>query len=182
MSNRENYSGAYYGENPKVNLKTGALLYSLPEISLGGGSYRIDLSHVYRSESIGEGIGRVEDESEDEVKKPYAGIGNGWKLNVQHYVEESGGGYYYIDGIGTVHRFVLFDGSNQRYYDERNADLVLQRMKGGRTVITDGTGNKMYFDYAGRMYKSVSCENDEIAKCYVYDADGYLKKVFDRRY
>ena len=56
----KNIKLADYGQNPKINLATGRLIYEHTDLSVGGGSYAIGVSHIYNStltDSNGYGVG-----------------------------------------------------------------------------------------------------------------------------
>ena len=44
-----NIKQADYGQNPKINLASGRLIYEHEDISVGGGSYATGVSHIYNS-------------------------------------------------------------------------------------------------------------------------------------
>ena len=62
----KNVGTADYGENPKINLATGRLIYEHAGLSVGGGTYSVGVSLIYNSAQ--------------HVNADFCGTG--WKLNV----------------------------------------------------------------------------------------------------
>ena len=159
-------SFADHGENPKINLSTGRLMYEQAEISVGGGNYAIGISHIYNSKQNGN----------------VAYCGMGWKLNVyQRLISKSDGTYKYIDGSGGVNTFVLFDSANARYYNTIDAGQVLTVATDGSAVIQDGAGNKTNFNANGYISSVISALNGNIKKTFVYDDFGRVVRIYDAR-
>lgn len=171
LYNEKSKATAELGENPKVNLATGRLLYVQPDLSIGSNNYEINVSHVYTS-TLG-----------DKITGKFPGTGYGWKLNVQQYVEKlDDSRYIYVDETGYVHDYVLFDTANKRYYDTLDAGMVLTAATGAEVQISDGIGNRMYFNDAGQIRRIVSGHNDKISKVYSYDSSGRVNKICDERH
>lgn len=168
----KNYSQADVGDNPAVNLAVGRLKYFFSDLSVGHGNFNIAISHVYNSMLNESFRGNI------------VGLGNNWKLNlsqsiIQDYVNQDGAKIYkYMDELGEVHRFVQF--AANRCYDDRNAKVTLT-VSSESSVISDGVGNKLYFNSDGLLSKSVSCHNSAIEKVYNYDEQKRLVSVYDSR-
>ncbi len=161
-----NLSYADYGENPKINLAKGRILYENADLSIGGGNYQIAISHYYNSL-----------QSEE-----WNYCGKGWKLNVGQRVKKlDSNTYAYFDAIGDVYTFVLFDSTNSRYYNSAEAGQVLTVSSDGTVCISDDVGRKMYFDAAGRLDRIVSEMNSNIVKKLEYDSNGRISKIYDTR-
>lgn len=160
-----NFSQADLGDNPSVNLATGRLRYAFSDLSIGHGNFAIDVSHIYLSKTC------------SDVTNVFSEFGKKWKLNLSQYVAQDGSNFLYLDAMGEVHRFVKFD--TTRYYDDRNAKLVLETNSNGY-IITDGVGNKLYFNSNGYIIRSVSCHNSAMRKEFVYEGNK-LVSVYDLR-
>jgi len=94
-SSKINQSQLTYGcgaGNAAVNLFTGRMLFEHSDISVGANSHQISISHVYNAD--------IKDMPNDTA------MGNGWKLNVQQYLNTiDGTSYTYIDSAGYKHTF-----------------------------------------------------------------------------
>lgn len=140
-------------------------MYEQADLSVGGGNYAIEISHIYNSNQA---VGLLR-------------CGVGWKLNVyQRLISKDDGTYKYIDGSGGVNTFVLFDSANSRYYNTIDAGQVLSIVD-GRASITDGIGNKINFNENGYVVSVVSALNANIKKIFEYDTSGNLVKIYDAR-
>ena len=158
-----------HGDNPKVNLATGRLLYTLPDASIGANSYTIDIFHVYSSQIP------------PSFQAKIVGMPNGWKLNAHQFVEKQASGrYLYFDATGYVHQFVLFDAERGRYNDTNGQGLVLTVGNHGCEIV-DEAGNKLQFDTDGKLVASISCLNPQIRKVYEHDESGKLVRIYDAR-
>lgn len=82
------------------------------------------------------------------------GMGKGFKLNVQQYVLPNLSNYLYIDGAGRLHAFQAGE-RGIRYYDTDGLGLILT-FEGTEKIISDDFGNKMVFDEAGRLVRTIS--------------------------
>lgn len=163
----KNYSSANSGENPTVNLALGRLSYSFDDLSTGYGSYKIDVEHVYNSTSNSLFADKV------------VGMGTGWKLNIhQALVQQNSDTVLFLDADGEVHTFVRYDGN--KFCDCQNAKTVLYYTEDSK-YVTDGVGNKLFFNANGMLQKVVSCFNDQIAKILTYDDQNRIVQVHDAR-
>lgn len=174
------FSQADMGDNPTVNLATGRLRYSFDDLSVGYGSFAVNVGHVYLSQHFSAFVNKFPE------------LSSGWKLNVAQYIVFNSSSSsltpsaLYMDEAGEVHRFIKIDSSlrDLRYYDERNAKITLN-VGGDSTFdtifIEDGAGNRIYFNRQGRMSKTVSCHNNTMMKWYEYDEKNRLVKVYDYR-
>ncbi len=163
----KNYSSANSGENPTVNLALGRLSYSFDDLSTGYGSYKIDVAHVYNSMANSLFADKI------------VGMGTGWKLNIhQALVQQNNDTILFLDADGEVHTFVRYDGNN--FYDCQNAKTVLYYSQDSK-YVTDGVGNKLFFNANGTLQKVVSCFNDQIAKIVTYDEQNRIVQVHDVR-
>lgn len=157
------FEAAETQSNPSVNLVTGGLKYVFGDLSIGQGLYNIGISHVYNSKL------------NSAFNSKICGIGNGWKLNLHQCLlldgvdENNNVTIKYLDELGDVHKFVMFDSSNLRFYNVQNAKVVLT-VQQTETVISDGVGNKLIFNNdTGMLVRSVSCQTDELVKHYIYE-------------
>ena len=161
----ENIGNADYGENPKVNLATGRLIYEQSGLTMGGGTYSIGISIIYNSAQ--------------NVNANFCGAG--WKLNVNQKLIYDNGTYKYIDAKGEINTFVLYDTDNQRYYNEIDAEQILSVPSEGQAYITYGIGNKIFFNSDGNVSRMVSGINATIAKAFDYDDKGRIIRIYDER-
>ena len=161
-----NYSQSDLGDNPSVNLATGRLRYTFGDLNVGSGNYAINVHHVYISNL------------HTAFKNKFNMFGNRWKLNLSQCVIKESDKYVYLDELGEIHRFVNFD--DNRFYDDRNAKTTLTVNTDGY-VISDGVGNKLYFNTNGLLIKSVACHHSSMVKSYNYDDKGRLVSVYDNR-
>ena len=161
------FSQADMGDNPAVNLATGRLRYSFDDLSVGYGSFAVNVGHVYLSQHFSAFVNKFPE------------LSSGWKLNVAQYVVPiNNTTILYMDELGEVHRFVKFD--DTRYYDERNAKVTLNYTD-ANTYLEDGVGNRIYFNQTGRVVKTVACHKSTMAKTYNYDDKNRLIAVYDNR-
>ena len=156
-----------------VNLFNQRLLFEHPDLSIGVNTYQIGVSHIYNS---------LFDEKKDlkngsSYLQTY--MGKGFKLNVQQYIIPKGKSYVYIDEAGYKHKFVLLNDRGS-YYDKSGLGLTLT-LESNEKIISDTFGNKMYFDIAGRLVKTVSGYNTNIIKRFTYNRKGQLIEIFDAR-
>lgn len=161
-----NYEQSNIGDNPVINLATGRLQYFSGDCSIGAGNYGINIAHVYNSKL------------NSTFASKFACFGKNWKLNLSQYMQVDSSKKQYIDEAGEIHSFVYLDSG--RMYEENNAKIVLQTLSDGY-VISDGAGNKKYFNSNGYLFKSVSCHGSSIVKLYNYDAYNRLVSVYDQR-
>ena len=162
----QSYSEANLRENPTVNLAIGRLSYAFDDLSTGYGNFAVEVNHVYNSISNPLFANKI------------VGVGNGWKLNLHQCLVQSGNDVLFLDAAGETHTFKRFDGN--RYYDCQNAKTVLY-FSAESKYVTDGVGNKLYFNSNGLLEKSVSCFNDAIEKIYTYDQSNRLVQIHDSR-
>lgn len=168
----KNYSGADMGDNPTVNLATGRLRYVLPDLSIGEGSYKISVSHIYNSMA------------NSALSSQSTCVGRGWKLNLQQYLVQDGTDsdgnliYKFVDEMGEIHKFVQY--ASNKYYDERNARYVLQDNSHSKT-IGDNISDTVQFDQYNRIQGKISHRNSAIKKVYEYDEQGRITCVHDIR-
>ncbi len=162
-----NYAEANTEDNPSVNLALGSLCYAFKDLSTGYGNFEISLSHVFNS-----GINSA-------FNSLICGVGTGWKLNLhQALVQQNTDTVLYLDEAGETHKFVRFDGN--RFYDSQNAKTVLYYSSTDK-YISDGVGNKWYFNSNGLLERMVSCFNNAIEKVLTYDQDNRLLQIHDTR-
>ena len=159
-------ASADHGESLKVNLATGRLLYIDEELSAGANSYKISVSPVYNSKLY------------SSLSTYFGGMPRGWKLDAHQCIMPVGNKYKYVDGAGYIHNFVLFDSARGRYHDEEGQGLILTL--GSGRYITDRQGNRLEFDSAGRLVKSISAKSNSISKIYEY-SENLLTKIYDAR-
>lgn len=131
-----------------VNLFKQRLLFEHPDLSMGANTYQIAVSHVYNS--------LFDERTTLGDAKTYirTGMGKGFKLNVQQYVLPNLSNYLYIDGAGRLHAFQAGE-RGIRYYDTDGLGLILT-FEGTEKIISDDFGNKMVFDEAGRLVRTIS--------------------------
>ncbi len=159
-------ASADHGESLKVNLATGRLLYIDEELSAGANSYKISVSPVYNSKLY------------SSLSTYFGGMPRGWKLDAHQCIIPVGNKYKYVDGAGYIHNFVLFDSARGRYHDEEGQGLILTL--GSGRYITDRQGNRLEFDSAGRLVRSISAKSNSISKIYEY-SENLLTKIYDAR-
>jgi len=157
------FEAAETQSNPSVNLVTGGLKYVFGDLSIGQGLYNIGVSHVYNSKL------------NSAFNSKICGIGNGWKLNLHQCLlldgvdENNNVTIKYLDELGDIHKFVMFDNANLRFYNVQNAKVVLT-VQQTETIISDGVGNKLIFNNdTGMLVHSISCQTDEVVKHYIYE-------------
>ncbi len=167
------YSQSNIGGNPTVNLAIGRLQYVFQDAEIGAANYAINIAHVYNNKLNNRFAGKI------------AGFGNNWKLNLSQFViadnyDSSTGRSVlkYMDESGEIHRYVSFD--TNKWYNDCKATSTIQKIN-GEYVLSDGVGNKLYFNSNGYLFKSVSCQNNSIVKAYNYDENSRLTSVYDQR-
>lgn len=154
-----------YGNNPKVNLFTGRLIYEHPDLSFGGNSYGINIVHIYNSALI------------DKTEQFEMGMGKGWKLNVQQYIrkikpiENREIPYQYIDASGCTHILeycttVLRNNVEMNVYtDTEGLDITLMypfRVEWDEYyAIKDASNNYILFNNSGQCVMMVSVPFDD---------------------
>ena len=161
-----NYEQSNIGDNPTINLATGRLQYAFADCSVGNGNFSIDVAHIYNSKI------------NSAFAEKFTCFGNKWKLNLSQYMLVDSSQYPYMDETGEIHKFVYLD--SNRMYEENNAKIILTKTSSD-FIISDGMGNKKYFDADGYLYKSVSGQNSTMVKRYNYDAQHRLVSVYDER-
>jgi len=147
-----------------VNLFTGRLLFSLPDISMGISSYQIGVSHIYNSQ--------LELPSHLNTY-----LGKGWKLNIEQYLYIENGKYVYVDGAGFKHIFELL--IDNIYYDSSGLGLTLS-ISSGIKKITDEAGNSLVFENE-KLVRIVSSENEDNVKQIIYNSLGKIESIYDGR-
>lgn len=168
-----NYSQSNVGNNPTINLATGRVQYVFPDVELGAGNYAVNVAHVYNSK----------------LNKLFAdkiiGLGKNWKLNLSQFVisdnYDSASGQSvlkYLDESGEIHRYVAYD--TNKWHNDCKATSIIEKVN-GEYVLSDGVGNKLYFNANGYLIKSVSCQKSDMVKKYNYDASDRLVSVYDQR-
>lgn len=168
-----NYSQSNIGNNPTVNLATGRMQYVFQDADIGATNFAINVAHVYNSKL------------NNAFAQKILGLGNNWKLNLSQFIiaDNYDGStglpvLKYMDESGEIHRYVSF-GTN-KWYNERKATSIIEKVS-GNYVLSDGVGNKLYFDSNGYLINSISCQNSNILKKYIYDANHRLISVYDNR-
>lgn len=156
-----------------VNLFKQRLLFEHPDLSMGANTYQIAVSHVYNS--------LFDERTTLGDAKTYirTGMGKGFKLNVQQYVLPNLSNYLYIDGAGRLHAFQAGE-RGIRYYDTDGLGLILT-FEGTEKIISDDFGNKMVFDEAGRLVRTISGDNAKMIKVFNYNDKGQLTEIYDDR-
>ena len=66
------------------------------------------------------------------------------------------------------------------YYDTTGLGLILT-FEGSEKIISDDFGNKMFFDKAGRLVRTISGENAKMIKVFSYNDKGQLTEIYDDR-
>ena len=82
-----NYSQAYLGQNPSVNLATGGLRYAFDDLAIGAGDFAININHVYLSKVY------------NRVLDNYDMFGKGWNLNLSQRLIRQNPTYIYLEQI-----------------------------------------------------------------------------------
>ena len=167
------YSQANIGNNPTVNLAIGRLQYVFQDVGIGTSNFAVSVAHIYSTRLNGKFATMI------------SGLGKNWKLNLTQFViadnydSETGLPVLkYFDESGEIHRYVYY--STNKWYNERKATSTIEKVD-GNYVLSDGVGNKLYFNANGYLVKSVSCQNSEIVKLYTYDSNNRLTSVYDQR-
>lgn len=167
------YSQSNIGNNPTVNLAIGRLQYVFQDVSIGTSNFAVSAAHIYSTRLNGKFATMI------------SGLGKNWKLNLTQFViadnydSETGLPVLkYFDESGEIHRYVYY--STNKWYNERKATSTIEKV-GGNYVLSDGVGNKLYFNANGYLVKSVSCQNSKIVKLYTYDSNNRLTSVYDQR-
>ena len=139
----------------QVELSSGNLRYSEADFEISNGQQDYGLTRSYnsldiRATAFGEGV------SDSYHKELY---------------EDASGDIYYLDDIGTVHKFILSDNA---YELEEGKDLTLTSVNDGYE-IEDKDHNVISFDAEGR----VICESEPngVEITYIYDVLGRLERV-----
>ena len=123
-------AGAY-----KVNTRTGRMDFTRNLLSLDGEKMPMNLSVTYN---------------------PYFKYGDvtpllsDWKFNIEQYVYEFRGKYFYVDGSFRQHIFEPLGGD--KYYDTDHTGLILTAGSGNNATITDGRNFTMTFT-GGKLTK-----------------------------
>ena len=159
-----NISAADYGENPKINLATGRMVFEEPLLSVGAETYSISISAIYNSHRSGVGL-----------------CGRGWSLSIEQQLIKSYGQYYLVSSGGDISEFILFDEAENKYYNSVDAGQVLTVSDDGSACLSDDDGNIVNFDAEGKPISVVSGYNAAIKKIYEYDSNGRLYRIFDER-
>ena len=159
-----NISAADYGENPKINLATGRMVFEEPLLSVGAETYSISISAIYNSHRSGVGL-----------------CGRGWSLSIEQQLIKSYGQYYLVSSGGDISEFTLFDEAENKYYNSVDAGQVLTVSDDGSACLSDDDGNIVNFDAEGKPISVVSGYNAAIKKIYEYDSNGRLYRIFDER-
>ena len=138
-----------------VELSSGNLRYSEADYSISNGQQDYGLTRSYnsldgRTTAFGTGV------SDSYHKTLY---------------EDASGDVYYVDGEGSVYKFILNNGA---YSLEEGKDYTLTAVQDGYE-IEDKDHDVISFDKAGR----VTCESEPngIEVTYIYDALGRLERV-----
>ncbi len=168
-----NYSQSNIGNNPAINLAIGRVQYVFQDADIGVGNYAISIAHIYNSKLNAT------------LAKKIFGLGNKWKLNLTQFIVDDNYDsttgksiLKYMDESGEIHRYISYD--SNKWYNERKATSIIERID-GNYVLSDGVGNKLYFNSNGYLFKSVSCQNSNIVKLYKYDTNNRLVSVYDQR-
>lgn len=150
----------------KLNLYTGRLALEYQLCSIGIKTYGLTLSNIYNSHfGLPSNINTH--------------LGENWKLNIQQYVYMEDGKYYYIDGSGMIIEFECL--SINTYYDKSGLGLKLTtNSNSGLLTINDVLNNEMIFQN-GKLIKTISSENINVAKIYDYDENERISKIYDAR-
>ena len=159
-----NISAADYGENPKINLATGRMVFEEPLLSVGSEIYSISISAIYNSHRSGVGL-----------------CGRGWSLSIEQQLIKSYGQYYLVSSGGDISEFTLFDEAENKYYNSVDAGQVLTVSDDGSACLSDDDGNIVNFDAEGKPISVVSGYNAAIKKIYEYDSNGRLYRIYDER-
>ena len=154
-----------------VNVRTGRMIFTHPDLSIGKGSFNIGISHVYNpAAQCPPGV--------------YPSMGSGWKLNVQQYIIANDyNTFTYVDGAGYSHTFEYLKttGSVQNFYDKTGLNLSLTVPGAGCPyTIKDSIGNQMNFNGDGQLIGTVAAYNNGIKKNYIYK-NGKLRWIYDSR-
>ena len=167
------YSQSNIGNNPTVNLAIGRLQYVFQDVGIGTSNFAVSAAHIYSTRLNGKFATMI------------SGLGKNWKLNLTQFViadnydSETGLPVLkYFDESGEIHRYVYY--STNKWYNERKATSTIEKVD-GNYVLSDGVGNKLYFNANGYLVKSVSCQNSKIVKLYTYDSNNRLTSVYDQR-
>ena len=171
--NEINYSQANVGNNPSINLATGRLQYMFHDAESGAGNFSINVAHIYNSKL------------NDKFTAKLINLGKKWKLNLtqciilDNYDSATGKSIIkYMDESGEIHRFISFD--TNKWHNDCDSKTTIEKV-GQEYILSDGVGNKLYFNTKGYLSKSVSCQNASIVKVYKYDALNRLVSVYDQR-
>ena len=168
------FSGA---GSASVNLYTGRLLFTRPDISVGANTFTFGVSHTYDTHSSA-------------VMPQNSVMGNQWNISIQQHLAPNSNNpqqYFYYDGRGFTHVFEEFDrnASRVRYHDTTGLGLVLiddRQNSWPQIFIEDTQGEQLVFDnQALTLRRIVSSQDGRVAKVIEYDAQGRPLSIFDSR-
>ena len=154
-----------YGDNPKFNIQTKRMMYTLPCLGVGGGDRAVSVSLVYDSKQC------------SGIKALCAGMPEGWKADAHMFLVNDNGTYKYIDGAGYTHKFVPFENDSSRLYDEDGMGLILTP---STSTIEDSRGNTLKFTGGRLTERKQGCSSKATVK-YEYDSGGKLTRIYDSR-
>lgn len=167
------YSQSNIGDNPTINLAIGRMQYIFQDVGIGAGNFAINVAHVYNSKLNATFANKI------------LGLGNKWKLNLtqcvvnDNYDSTTGKSILkYMDESGEIHRYISYD--TNKWFNDSKATSIIELID-GNYILSDGVGNKLYFNTDGYLFKSVSCQNSNIVKVYKYDSNNRLVSVYDQR-
>ncbi len=151
-----------------VNDYSGNLVFVTSDASTASGYAPASIQHIYNGYMAGIKYNRT---------TPY--VGHGWRLNIQQTLLYSSHfnldeeaqeiyPYVYTDGDGTDHYFYKkTENGTTKYLDEDGLGLELtingtDGQVDTEYVITDEKDNKLYFNYRGRLTKTVDSNNNTV--------------------
>lgn len=139
-------SGSLY-----ANPYNGAVTYVHSDLSMTGNLMPINISHIHNHNT---------DNIYNEI---YSGmyVGKKYHLNIQEVLvyDEQISKYKHYDADGTLHYY--YSTGNGSITHEYDPTKVLTSTSSGY-VITDGQGNKKYFNSNGQLYKCVDNNGNEL--------------------
>lgn len=139
-------SGSLY-----ANPYNGAVTYVHSDLSMTGNLMPISISHIHNHNT---------DNIYNEI---YSGmyVGKKYHLNIQEVLvyDEQISKYKHYDADGTLHYY--YSAGNGSITHEYDPTKVLTSSSSGY-VITDGQGNKKYFNSNGQLYKCVDNNGNEL--------------------
>ena len=166
-----------------VNTVTGRMILSFPDLEIGQGNFNIGINHIYNSHAKSNEIYGREvflpyswNISLNQSLFPYAS-----NMNLEGFVV---GNYVYVDGEGTVHRFIKYktendgNGSCSCYYDDSGSGLIMKNW-GNISHIIDENDNIIEFNNE-KVTSYISGINSEIKKIFQYQ-NNKLVRVYDER-